>query len=164
MPQYQVDSEQIQSSSAAVQASVSQIRQAVAGMYSNLNTLQGVWRGIGGDAIQRGRGAMAYRATADGGIARIDPTSADAGLHGVCRGGNRRLAPVRAVITATTATYGRNAAGLVTNSAAEIPIAVTGVTKNVTPVTVIVTNPAVIATAGKRWRALASEAPPGPTR
>ena len=45
MPQYQVDSEQIQSSSAAVQASVSQIRQAVAGMYSNLNTLQGVWRG-----------------------------------------------------------------------------------------------------------------------
>ena len=122
MPQYQVDSEQIQSSSAAVQASVSQIRQAVAGMYSNLNTLQGVWRG------------------------------------------NRRLAPVRAVITATTATYGRNAAGLVTNSAAEIPIAVTGVTKNVTPVTAIVTNPAVIATAGKRWRALASEAPPGPIR
>lgn len=45
MPQYQVDCEQIQSSSAAVQSSVSQIRQAVAGMYANLNTLQSVWKG-----------------------------------------------------------------------------------------------------------------------
>ncbi|PLS29023.1 WXG100 family type VII secretion target [Bifidobacterium parmae] len=45
MPQYQVDSERIQSSSAAVQASVGQIRQAVAGMYANLNALQDAWRG-----------------------------------------------------------------------------------------------------------------------
>ncbi|NMM99931.1 type VII secretion protein [Bifidobacterium sp. DSM 109958] len=45
MPQYQVDSEQIQSSSAAVQASVTQIRQAVSGMVANLGALQGVWRG-----------------------------------------------------------------------------------------------------------------------
>ncbi|NEG54326.1 WXG100 family type VII secretion target [Bifidobacterium platyrrhinorum] len=45
MAQYQVDSEQIRSSSAAVQASVGQIRQAVAGMYANLDALQGVWRG-----------------------------------------------------------------------------------------------------------------------
>ncbi|WP_055426465.1 WXG100 family type VII secretion target [Bifidobacterium aesculapii] len=45
MPQYQVDSERIQSSSAAVQASVGQIRQAVAGMYANLNSLQDAWRG-----------------------------------------------------------------------------------------------------------------------
>ncbi|NMN02562.1 WXG100 family type VII secretion target [Bifidobacterium panos] len=45
MPQYQVDSEQIQSSSAAVQNSVGQIRQAVAGMYANLNNLQSVWKG-----------------------------------------------------------------------------------------------------------------------
>lgn len=45
MPQYQVDSEQIQSSSAAVQHSVEQIRQAVAGMYANLNNLQSVWKG-----------------------------------------------------------------------------------------------------------------------
>ncbi|RBP98408.1 WXG100 family type VII secretion target [Bifidobacterium aemilianum] len=45
MPQYQVDSEQIQSSSAAVSSSVSSIREAVAGMYGNLNALQEVWRG-----------------------------------------------------------------------------------------------------------------------
>ena len=40
MPQYQVDSERIQSSSAAVATSISQIRQAVGGMYTNLNALQ----------------------------------------------------------------------------------------------------------------------------
>ncbi|NEG95614.1 WXG100 family type VII secretion target [Bifidobacterium sp. SMB2] len=45
MPQYQVDSEQIQSSSAAVSASISQIREAVNGMYANLNQLQSVWTG-----------------------------------------------------------------------------------------------------------------------
>ncbi|KAB8295610.1 WXG100 family type VII secretion target [Bifidobacterium avesanii] len=45
MPQYVVDSEQIQSSAAAVAGSVSQIRNAVSGMYANLNALQGVWRG-----------------------------------------------------------------------------------------------------------------------
>ncbi|KAA8829074.1 MULTISPECIES: WXG100 family type VII secretion target [Bifidobacterium] len=45
MPQYQVDSERIQSSSAAVANSVAQIRQAVAGMYTNLNSLQEAWRG-----------------------------------------------------------------------------------------------------------------------
>lgn len=45
MPQYQVDCERIQSSSAAVNASIQSIRQAVNGMYANLNDLQGVWRG-----------------------------------------------------------------------------------------------------------------------
>ncbi|PJM79246.1 WXG100 family type VII secretion target [Bifidobacterium scaligerum] len=45
MPQYQVDSERIQSSSAAVAGSMAQIRQAVSGMYANLNTLQEAWRG-----------------------------------------------------------------------------------------------------------------------
>lgn len=45
MPQYQVDSEQIQSASAAVSASIDQIRQAVNGMYGSLNQLQSVWRG-----------------------------------------------------------------------------------------------------------------------
>ena len=40
MPQYQVDSEQIQSSSAAVNASIQSIRQAVQGMYGNLNNLR----------------------------------------------------------------------------------------------------------------------------
>ena len=45
MPQYQVDSERIQSSSAAGAASITQIRQSVAGMYANLNALQGAWRG-----------------------------------------------------------------------------------------------------------------------
>ena len=44
MPQYQVDSEQIQSSSAAVNASIQSIRQAVQGMYGNLKNLQSVWR------------------------------------------------------------------------------------------------------------------------
>lgn len=45
MPQYQVDSERIQSSSAAVSASVSSIRQAVAGMTTNLTALQDAWKG-----------------------------------------------------------------------------------------------------------------------
>ncbi|MBT1180446.1 WXG100 family type VII secretion target [Bifidobacterium sp. CP2] len=45
MPQYQVDSERIASSSAAVQSSVGQIRQAVTGMVANLNALQDAWRG-----------------------------------------------------------------------------------------------------------------------
>ena len=45
MPQYQVDPERIQSSGAAVQTSVDQIRQAVEGMYANLNALQDAWRG-----------------------------------------------------------------------------------------------------------------------
>ncbi|KAB5605886.1 WXG100 family type VII secretion target [Bifidobacterium jacchi] len=45
MAQYQVDSEQIRSSSAAVNASIGAIRQAVSGMYANLNNLQSVWRG-----------------------------------------------------------------------------------------------------------------------
>lgn len=44
MPQYQVDSERIQSSSAAVSASIAAIRQAVNGMYTNLNGLQDAWR------------------------------------------------------------------------------------------------------------------------
>ncbi|RSX54684.1 WXG100 family type VII secretion target [Bifidobacterium samirii] len=45
MAQFQVDSEQIASSAAAVNASVDAIRQAVNGMYANLDALQGVWRG-----------------------------------------------------------------------------------------------------------------------
>ncbi|GGI12736.1 ESAT-6-like protein [Galliscardovia ingluviei] len=45
MPQYQVDPEQIQAASAAVSASVSRIREAVAGMYSSLTQLQDVWHG-----------------------------------------------------------------------------------------------------------------------
>jgi WXG100 family type VII secretion target len=45
MPQYQVDSERIQASSAAVASSIAQIRQAVGGMYTNLNALQEAWRG-----------------------------------------------------------------------------------------------------------------------
>ncbi len=45
MAQYHVDSERIQSSSAAVSASIGQIRQAVDGMYANLNALQDAWSG-----------------------------------------------------------------------------------------------------------------------
>ena len=45
MSQFQVDSEQIQSSSAAVSASISSIRDSVNGMYVNLANLQQVWKG-----------------------------------------------------------------------------------------------------------------------
>lgn len=45
MAQFQVDSERIQSSSAAVAASIGQIRQSVNGMYANLTALQEAWRG-----------------------------------------------------------------------------------------------------------------------
>ena len=45
MAQYQVDSEQIQSSSAAVRSSIEQFRQAVQGMYANLEGLNSVWSG-----------------------------------------------------------------------------------------------------------------------
>lgn len=68
MAQYQVDSEQIQSSSAAVNASIQAIRQSVQGMYANLNNLQSVWRG-GACAIQCGGGTMAGSPAADGAVA-----------------------------------------------------------------------------------------------
>lgn len=45
MAQYQVDSQRIQSASAAVNASVASIREAVNGMYVNLNALAEVWTG-----------------------------------------------------------------------------------------------------------------------
>lgn len=45
MPQYQVDSERIQASSAAVCTSITAIRQSVDQMYGNLNALQDAWRG-----------------------------------------------------------------------------------------------------------------------
>ncbi|KFI80209.1 WXG100 family type VII secretion target [Bifidobacterium mongoliense] len=45
MSQYQVDSERIMTASAAVSASVGTIREAVAGMYANLTSLQSVWTG-----------------------------------------------------------------------------------------------------------------------
>ncbi|OZG64537.1 type VII secretion protein [Bifidobacterium hapali] len=61
MPQYQVDSEQIRSSSAAVSTSVDAIRQAVNGMYANLNNLQSVWRG--GAATQFAVVAEQWRAS-----------------------------------------------------------------------------------------------------
>ena len=59
MPQYQVDSEQIQSSSAAVNASIQSIRQAVQGMYGNLNNLQSVWRGGAATQFTAADGAVA---------------------------------------------------------------------------------------------------------
>ncbi|MCI1983243.1 MAG: WXG100 family type VII secretion target [Bifidobacteriaceae bacterium] len=43
--QYQVDPAQIAASSAAVSSSISSIRSAVNGMFSNLTQLQSVWRG-----------------------------------------------------------------------------------------------------------------------
>ena len=82
MPQYQVDSERIQSSSAAVATSISQIRQAVGGMYTNLNALQDAWR-FGGHPVHRGSRTVACGPTADGGLTRVHPTLADASLHRV---------------------------------------------------------------------------------
>ena len=60
MAQYQVDSEQIQSSSAAVNASIQQIRQSVQAKYANLTNLQRVWRG--GAATQFNAVAEQWRA------------------------------------------------------------------------------------------------------
>ncbi|NEG69370.1 WXG100 family type VII secretion target [Bifidobacterium choloepi] len=45
MAQYQVDSARIQTASAAVSSSVAAIREAVDGMYANLNALGEVWTG-----------------------------------------------------------------------------------------------------------------------
>lgn len=45
MAQFQVDSERISAASAAVTSSIAAIRQAVDGMYTNLNALQEVWTG-----------------------------------------------------------------------------------------------------------------------
>nr|WP_116431708.1 WXG100 family type VII secretion target [uncultured Gardnerella sp.] len=45
MAQFRVDSEQIQQAAAAVGTSVSAIRDAVNGMYTNLQQLQSVWTG-----------------------------------------------------------------------------------------------------------------------
>lgn len=69
MPQYQVDSEQIQSSSAAVNASIQSIRQAVQGMYGNLNNLPERLARRGCDAVHSGRRTVACRAAADGAVA-----------------------------------------------------------------------------------------------
>lgn len=60
MPQFQVDSEHLRSSSAAVSASVSSIRDAVGGMYANLTSLQSAWRG--GAASQFGSVVTQWRA------------------------------------------------------------------------------------------------------
>ncbi|MBW3082383.1 WXG100 family type VII secretion target [Bifidobacterium phasiani] len=60
MAQYQVDSERIQSSGAAVASSIAQIRQAVNGMYANLNALQDAWHGSA--ATQFASAAAQWRA------------------------------------------------------------------------------------------------------
>lgn len=102
MAQFQVDSEQIQSSSAAVNASIQAIRQSVQGMYANLNNLQSVWRG--GAATQFNAVAEQWRArpTADGAVARIDSACADAGIRTVCGNRNAGIASVCAVAAGTS--------------------------------------------------------------
>ena len=80
MAQFQVDSEQIQSSSAAVNASIQAIRQSVQG----------------------GGGTMACRPTADGAVARIDSACADAGIRTVCGNRNAGIASVCAVAAGTS--------------------------------------------------------------
>ena len=97
MPQFQVDSEQIQSSSAAVSASIQSIRQAVQGMYGNLNNLQSVWRG--GAATQFN--AVACGAAADGTVLGIHSTCAHAGLLAVRGHGNAGVPPIRTVVVAS---------------------------------------------------------------
>lgn len=83
MPQYQVDSERIQSSSAAVATSISQIRQAVGGMYTNHQALQDAWRGSAATQFTAVARTVACGPTADGGLTRVHPTLADASLHRV---------------------------------------------------------------------------------
>lgn len=83
MPQYQVDSERIQSSSAAVATSISQIRQAVGGMYHQSQCLAGRMARFGGHPVHRGSRTVACGPTADGGLTRVHPTLADASLHRV---------------------------------------------------------------------------------
>lgn len=100
MAQFQVDSEQIQSSSAAVNASIQAIRQSAQGMYANLNNLQSVWRS--GHTVQCGGGTMACRPTADGAVARIDSACADAGIRTVCGNRNAGIASVCAVAAGTS--------------------------------------------------------------
>ena len=97
MPQYQVDSEQIQSSSAAVNASIQSIRQAVQGMYGNLNNLQSVWRG--GAATQFTAVAEQWRAAQQ----QMEQSRIDAGLHVVFGDRNAGVAFVRAVESARKA-------------------------------------------------------------
>lgn len=102
MPQYQVDSEQIQSSSAAVNASIQSIRQAVQGMYGNLNNLQSVWRG--GAATQFTAVAEQWRAAQQQmEQSLINPARIDAGLHVVFGDRNAGVAFVRAVESARKA-------------------------------------------------------------
>ena len=96
MAQFQVDSEQIQSSSAAVNASIQAIRQSVQGMYANLNNLQSVWRG--GAATQFNAVAEQWRA------AQIDSACADAGIRTVCGNRNAGIASVCAVAAGTSDT------------------------------------------------------------
>lgn len=60
MTSFQVDSAQIASSSAAVSASIDQIRSAVSAMYANLQQLQSVWTGSA--ATQFGAVAQQWRA------------------------------------------------------------------------------------------------------
>lgn len=45
MPSFQVDAEQIRESGTAVNASITSIRDAVAGMYTSIDVLQSVWSG-----------------------------------------------------------------------------------------------------------------------
>lgn len=60
MAQYQVDSEQIAQASSCVQGSISTMRDALHGMYTNLQALQNVWRGSA--ATQFSTAAQQWRA------------------------------------------------------------------------------------------------------
>ena len=94
MAQFQVDSEQIQSSSAAVNASIQAIRQSVQGMYANLNNLQSVWRG--GAATQFNAVAEQWRA------AQQQMEQSLAGIRTVCGNRNAGIASVCAVAAGTS--------------------------------------------------------------
>ena len=55
MATYRVDSDRLQSASAAVNTSVTRIRESVGTMYANLQDLQGAWQGA---AAARFKGVM----------------------------------------------------------------------------------------------------------
>ena len=81
MSQYQVDSERIAASSAAVCSSITAIRDAVTTMYANLNALQDAWRGAA--AAQFNMVASEWRRTQQQMELSLEATAAgpDASLH-----------------------------------------------------------------------------------
>ena len=91
------------SSSAAVSASIAAIRQAVNGMYTNLNGSPGrlAWRCR--HAVHFGERAVACGTAADGGVAGIHPAGAHPGIHRLRRRRSAGVPTVRFRLNSITA-------------------------------------------------------------